>query len=171
MRNPTRTKQRGAGILEFTLAGIPLIFVMISVIETGRGMWNYHTLARAVSKSARFAAMRGEGCGGANSCRVTVGTLTNKVASEGIGLLPAHLNVTLVTDSGAVTTCNPVTTCTSSTTLWPPSTNGDNTKGKKVTITAQYGFRSALAMFWPGKGVVQFGSVTFPAASTQLILF
>src|ERR1043166_5178834 len=157
MPSNKRARQRGAGILEFTLAGIPLICLMISVVETSRGMWNYHTLARAVNQTARLASVRGQGCAtNGNSCRVMVGTLTRTLVMQAIGLPQSDLNVTLVTDSGAVTTCNPVSSCTSNTTYWPPSANSDYSTGKTVTVTAQYTFRSALAMFWPGQGAVQF---------------
>ena len=38
----------GSTLIEFTLVGIPLIFVLISTFEMARGMWNYQTLAYAV---------------------------------------------------------------------------------------------------------------------------
>jgi hypothetical protein len=170
MKASRRARQRGSSLLEFTLAGIPLIFVMISVVETSRGMWNYVTLARAVNETTRFVSLRGSSCSnGTNSCSVTVGTVASRLASEAIGIPPAELSATLVTDGGAVTTCQPITSCTSNTTTWPPSS--DNATGKKVTINVWYNFQSALSMFWPGAGSVQFGAVTLPAASTQRILF
>lgn len=164
--------ERGATLLEFTLAGIPAIFLMISTVQMGIGMWNYYSLARAVNLTARFASIRGSDCSsGTNSCGTTVGALTTMLTTKAIGLPPSDLKVTLVTDSGAVTTCNPVTTCTSSGTAWPPSTNSDNARGKKVTVTAQYPLHSALAMFWPGAGQARVGTVNLPASSTQPILF
>jgi len=164
--------QRGAALLEFTLAGIPVIFLIISTVQMGIGMWNYYSLARAVNQTARFASLKGSDCSsGTNSCGTTVGALTTMLATNAIGVPRSSLNVTLVTDSGAVTTCNPVTNCTSNLTAWPPSTQSDNARGKKVTITAQYPFQSVLVMFWPGVGGAQVGTVYFPASSTQLILF
>jgi Flp pilus assembly protein TadG len=158
--------------LEFTLAGIPVIFLMTSTVQMGIGMWNYYSLARAVNQTARFASLRGSDCSsGANSCGTTVGALTTMLATKALGVPRSSLNVTLVTDSGAVTTCNPVTNCTANPTAWPPSTQSDNARGKKVTITAQYAFQSGLVMFWPGVGGAQVGTVNFPASSTQLILF
>ena len=46
---------KGSTLLEFTLVGIPVIFVLISTIEMARGMWMYHTLCHAVKEAARFA--------------------------------------------------------------------------------------------------------------------
>ena len=170
MKTSRRARQKGSSLIEFTLAGIPLIFVMISVVEMSRGMWNYVTLARAVNQTARFASLRGTSCSsGTNSCSVTVGTVASRLATEAIGIPPTDLSATLVTDSGAVTNCQPLTSCTSNATVWPPSS--DNGTGKKVTISVSYNFQSALAMFWPGAGSVQFGAITLPASSTQRILF
>jgi len=164
--------QRGAAFLEFTLAGIPVIFLVISTFQMALGMWNYYNLARAVNQTARFASLRGADCSSdSNSCGTTVGALTTLLTTEAVGIPPSNLTVTLVTDSGAVTTCDPVTNCTSSGSAWPPSTHDDNSRGKKVTVTAKYPFHSALAMFWPGAGSSQIGTVNFPATSTQLILF
>jgi Flp pilus assembly protein TadG len=168
-----RKRRRGATLIEFVLAGIPAIFLIISVEEIGRGMWNYHTLARAVNAAAHLAAVRGQGCTtSTNSCSVSVGTITTAIQSAGPGLLPNKLKVQLTTNSGDVTTCNPISNCTSSSTTWPPSTNSDNVPGKGLTVSAQYSFQTPLAMFWPGAGKADLASsFTFPAASTQLILF
>ena len=45
--------------MEFTLAGIPVIFLIYSTIQLSTAMWNYHTLAHAVNEGAitpRFVA-------------------------------------------------------------------------------------------------------------------
>jgi Flp pilus assembly protein TadG len=167
-----RRRQRGTSIIEFTLTGIPAIFLIISIFEMGRGMWNYHTLARAVNAGARLAALHGQTCTtGTNSCSITVGTIATAIETAALGLPAGSLNVTLTTNSGTATTCNPLTSCTSSTTVWPPSTDGDNSVGNNVTVSAQYTFNSALAMFWPGSTAVSFAACTFPATSTERILF
>lgn len=167
-----RNRKKGASFLEFALAGIPALFAFISIFEIGLGMWNYHTLARSVNQAARLASLRGADCSSnGNSCGLTVGTLTTLIGSRAIGIPQSKLMVTLVTDSGQTTTCNPVSSCTSSSTSWPPSTNNDNQVGKKVTVSAKYQFNSALCMLWPGAGKVNFSSVWLPASSTQKILF
>jgi Flp pilus assembly protein TadG len=159
-------------MVEFTLVCIPAIFILISSVELARGMWNYHTLSRAVNQAARLASIRGAGCTTAgNTCSVTVGTVATTIATAAVGLPTANFNVTLTTDSGAATVCNPLNSCLSSATVWPPSSNSDNQAGKNVTVSATYRFTSAMAMFWPGHNSVQFSAVTFPASSTQKILF
>lgn len=169
----TKSRQKGQSLVEFVLAGIPAIFLVVSVVDIALGMWNYESLSRAVNKGARMAAVAGARCSAnGNSCTITVGTLTTAIANSAIGVPQSGLIVTLVTDSGATTTCNPISSCTSSTTTWPPSTNSDNQAGKKVTVTAKYKFSSALAMFWPASGgKVKFGSAWLPASSTQYVLF
>lgn len=167
-----RTRQRGSTMLEFVFAGIPAIFMMISIAEVGRGMWEYHTLARAVDAGAHLAAIRGQGCTtGTNTCSISLGTLASAIQSEAVGLPANYLNVQFTTNSGAVTTCDPLSNCTSNATTWPPSSNSDNVAGNTVTVSAQFTFRSALAMVWPHAGTVNFGTYTFGASSTQLILF
>src|SRR5579863_2967272 len=114
-----RKSRKGAAFLEFALAGIPSIFMVTSVLEIGRGMWNYQALARAVNQGARLASVRGAGCSSnGNSCTVTVGAITTLIANAAIGVPQSQMIVTLVTASGATTTCNPISSCTSSSTVW-----------------------------------------------------
>jgi Flp pilus assembly protein TadG len=163
--------RRGTAAVEFVLATPAAIFVLISIIELSRGMWNYTSLERGVSAGARLAAVRGSGCGGSNSCGVTVGAIASTVAAKAVGLAASGMNLTLTTDSGQTTTCHPLSSCLSNATAWPPSANSDNSPGKTVKVSAQYDFHSALALFWPGTGSMKFAALTFPASSAQQILF
>jgi Flp pilus assembly protein TadG len=168
-----RDRQRGSTLVEFTLVGIPLLFVFISVFEMSRGMWIYHTLAYAVKEGTRYAAVHGANCGNSpNSCTIAVRDVVGKIRDSGVGLPPGALNVTLTTQSGAQVVCSPISaSCLANASQWPPSSNGDNQVGKQITITATCPFRSALALFWPGAGKVSFGAYTFPASSTELMEF
>jgi Flp pilus assembly protein TadG len=168
----TKNRERGSAITEFTLAGIPFLFLMIFTVQLALAMWNYHTLAYAVNQGARYAALRGQGCtSGGNTCGTTVGTIANQIAAAAVGVPSSQVNVTLTTDSGAATPCNPLNTCFSDTTAWPPAANSDNVPGKAVTVSAKYVFPSAIAIFWPGSGTSHFGTIALPAAATQRILF
>lgn len=170
---PIRRKGvRGSVTLEFTLAGLATIMLLISIFALAIGMWNYHTLAYMVHEGTRFVASKGVGCTKAgNTCSVTVGTITSQVATLGIGIPTDKVTVTLTTDSGVNTTCAPLNSCFSNSAVWPPSTNNDNTVGKLITISAQYQYVSALLFFWPGQSSMSFGQVWLPASSTQTILF
>jgi Flp pilus assembly protein TadG len=162
-----RTGRKGNALIEFTLVAVPLIFVMISVVEICRGMWDYHSLAQAVKVASRMAATRGAGCAG-NGCAITVGQIATTISAYAVGMPASALNVTLTSNAGTVT-CNPLSSCAGSSTVWPPT--GGNSPGSDIVITGSYTFTSALAMFAPGTGGMQFSGVTLAAKSRQVVLF
>jgi hypothetical protein len=135
-------------------------------------MWRYHTLAYAVHEATRRVSSHGRGCvTGSTWCPLTVGDIATNLAKDGIGIPADTLNVTLTTDSGAVTTCNPSTSCTNNSTRWPPSSNLDNASGKQVTITASLQFTHSMVIVWPEVFAQRLGSFLFPASSTETIVF
>lgn len=167
-----RSRQRGSSLLEFTLVGIPALFLLASTVQVGQIMWNYHTLARAVNAGARLASLRGAGCAAAsNTCSITVDTIATTISTAAVGIPPGNFNVTLTTQSGVATSCSPLNSCFGSVSVWPPSSGNDNQVGNNVIVSASYQFPSALAVFWPGHRGVPFGTVNLPAISTQRILF
>lgn len=162
--------RRGNALIEFTLAGIPIIFMLISIFEMARGMWTYDTLAYAVRRGLRSAIVHGQTCAsGGNNCIWTVGQVAQAIRQAGVGLDPQRLSVTLISESGSIS-CNPLSSCLNSATVWPPSTA--NSPGRPLTIRAQYAFQSAMVMFWPGApGVGPVGTLSLPASSTQSIQY
>ncbi|HTT61778.1 MAG TPA: TadE/TadG family type IV pilus assembly protein [Bryobacteraceae bacterium] len=162
-----RKGRQGNAIIEFTLVAIPLIFILISIVEICRGMWDYHSLAEAVKAASRMVATRGAGCAG-TGCAITVGQIASTISGFAVGMPASSLNVTLKSSAGDVT-CNPLSTCTSNNTVWPPA--GGNSAGSDIIITASYNFTSMLMMFVPGTQGMQFPGVTFTAKSRQVILF
>ena len=163
---------RGSAMVEFALAGVASTVMMVGTVAVAYGMWNYHTLAYAIHETTRYAAVHGKGCTNpGSSCSITVGNIANRIASMAIGVPAGSMKVTLTTDSGAETTCNPLTSCSSNGTVWPPATNSDNRLGKQITISASYVYSSPLLFFWPGVGAQQFGTIVFPASSKQTIIF
>ena len=75
-------------MLEFTLVGIPSLFLLISIFEISRGMWTYHTLTRAVNVGVRYASLHGQGCSSNGySCGITVRDVAGKIAAAAPGLL------------------------------------------------------------------------------------
>lgn len=171
MRNTrANSRRRGSALLEFTLVGVPLIFVLISTFEMARGMWMYHTLAYAVKEGTRYTIVHGQNCGVApNACTVTVGQIAARIRNAGIGLDPAETTLTFTPAAGAAITCN-LADCLNSTTLWPPE--GANAPGVDVQIAGVYPFKSAIALYWPGVSQnVKFGKVNLPSASRERIQF
>jgi len=164
--------RRGQSLLEFTLVGIPLIFVLISIFEIARGMWMYHTLAYAVKEATRLAIVKGRDYINTGGTVVTVARIVQEIGPRGagVGLDPSELNVTLSSEGAADIPCNPITTCAANAAQWP--TPGSNGRNRRVSIEASFPFRSALAMFWPGGGPAQvFGVKWFRAYSQDLIQF
>ena len=170
-----RRGRRGAELLEFTFVGIPVIFILISIFEISRGMWNYHTLAEAVKTGTRFEAVRGQDVQGQTACQsneetcgATVNAVVSTLVSASTGLPPAAWSATLSAGTASIT-CSPLSSCIGKTTTWAPS--GNNAPGTTISISATYNFASALAMFWPGSRPVQFGTVTWRAFSQQTIQY
>ena len=179
--NINRGRMRGSALLEFTLVGITLMFVWISIEEMARGMWNYHTLQYATKLTASYASVHGATCSTSpNTCSVNVSDVVGVFKKAAIGIPMSKVVLTLTTASGAATTCNPVSTCSTNakwSTMWPPSASSDNAVAKDIYVRADYTFNTALALFVPGKGKVAFGSAAgagaydFPGYSHQSILF
>jgi Flp pilus assembly protein TadG len=164
-------RKRGSVTVEFTMVGIPLIFVLISIVSISYGMWIYHTQTDAISRGTRYVVVHGSDCtASGNTCTTTVGKIATAIAAGGVGLSSSQWDVTLVSASGANNvTCNPLSSCLTNTEVWPPSP--DNEPGTSVAISATYPFTSALSMFFPGTAPVKFGTFNLPAYSKQIIQF
>jgi hypothetical protein len=168
----------GNSLLEFSIFGIPIIFILISVFELSRGMWVYHTLAYATKDTARYVAVHGQLCvGSAVGCALTVAQVAGRLQYAGVGLLPNQLNATFQTTSQTIT-CNPLQNCLASTACFPTAADCSATleagalQGQPLTVNATYQFQSAISMFWPGtgKGIV-FGAFNLPAKAQERIQF
>lgn len=162
---------RGNAMVEFTLVGIPIIFVLISIFEMARGMWIYHTLAHAVREGTRYAIVHGQNCSQPpNQCQTNVAQVAARIRDAGAGLLPDRLMITMTTVSSTVgpATLNALLSQTG--TIFPSGAGSQ--PGNNVAITATYPFTSAIAMFWPGGGPgSNFATVNLPASSTDRIQF
>jgi hypothetical protein len=165
-----RKNQRGNSLVEFTLVGIPLIFVLISIFEIARGMWIYHTLEYAVTEGTRYASVHGENCTVLpNTCTATIAQIAAVIQYAGVGLIPNQLSLTFTPGAGSATTC-PLQTCLNIGLRWPPV--NANLPGMDITISASYPFSSAIAMFWPGSGpAIAFPTFNLPATSKERIQF
>lgn len=162
-------RQAGNSIVEFVLVGIPTIFIVLSVFEMARGMWEYHTLSEAIKHGARYCIVKGENClQPGNSCSVTVGAIASRISGYAVGMPSNDLNVTLISNSGSIA-CNPIASCFSNTTRWPP--DGDNSTNMDIKILGSYSYVSMLAMFWPGQSSQRFGTFTFSTYTRQTINF
>ena len=133
---PKRKRSRaGNATIEFTLVGIPLVFVLISTIEMARGMWIYHTLAYAVKEGTRYAVgARAEQFG---TNRRTYQSVCNAIAQAGTGLLPetSRLLYTPPRRHDATVHRRQLSRPAQQ---WPPGNNAgiiDNQPGQTISIT------------------------------------
>jgi Flp pilus assembly protein TadG len=175
----TRNRRKGSAVLEFTLVGIPLMFLFISTEEMARAMWQYHTLQYAVKMANSYASVHGATCASPNSCSVDVSDIVGVFKNYAAVIPMSQVNLTLTSENSSVS-CSPVSTCSSNAswgTAWPPSSNNDNAVGNWIKIRAVYTFNTALAMLYPGVGVQRFstsggvGTLVFGGYSYQLIQF
>lgn len=169
-----RSRVRGNALVEFTLIGIPIMFVLISVFEVSRAMWQYDTFGHALREGARFAAVHSNNCGVfPNFCTTTVADVADRIVTFGPGIIPADVqDVEFIwgdADTGAVQfTCATLEDCLTSTFEWPRGNPG-GMPGQPITIRAEYQFRTAIAMFWPGAGPTSIGAFELPASSTEMV--
>ena len=168
-----RALTRGNSLLEFTLVGIPLIFILIGTFEMSRGMWSYQTLAYAVKAGTRYSVVHGKDCSTAqNTCTVTIGQIAGVVRSAGVGLPPDSVTLTFTDANGTATTCV-MSDCIANynSTAWPPPAT--NAPGQDVRISGIFPFVSGMAMFWPGAGrpTAMAGAINLSADSRETIQF
>jgi hypothetical protein len=180
----------GSTLLEFTLVGIPLVFILISIFEVSRGMWIYTTLAHAVKEGNRFAIVHGNNCTNfPNSCGKRISDIALVIRDAGAGLVPTdvvNLEFRSSTRQIPPNSATPLdlNTCIVSpgtapcNDFWPgfgpgvtPKDVGAN-QFAHIEIRAQYRFRSAIALFWPGAGSgMVFPTFLLPASSRERIQY
>jgi hypothetical protein len=146
-----------------------MIFTFISIVEMGRGMWTYQTVAYATKETNRYIAVHGTHCGsGTNNCQLTVANVATAAEGYAIGLNTGTLNMTLTSPNGSYS-CAPVSSCSTNTNQWPPAT--DSTVGTVIQVRMQYQFSSAISMLWPGAKTGTYGSYNMGSYSKQRVLF
>jgi Flp pilus assembly protein TadG len=139
-------RRSGQSVIEFTLLGIPMLFITIAVVSMSIDMWQYHTLAYATEITARMVSVHGATCGTPNTCTIQVGDVAKFFAAHAIAL-DAGTVIVKMTDSSGTTTCNPVNSCNTNTAQFPASSA--NGVGSDITITATYTLKNPFGMFWP----------------------
>jgi Flp pilus assembly protein TadG len=168
MKMSRSDSRRGSTMLEFTLIGVPLIFVLFSLFWMAMGMWQYHTVAEAVNATARSASVHGAGCAG-KTCATTVASVAQQISTDAIGIPDSQMNVTLNSTATGAVSCNPVSNCYTNNTAFPSS--AANTTSTSITISATYQFTSAISFWTPWGGGMTFHPIVLGANSTQPIVF
>jgi len=167
-----RKRQAGSAILEFTLTGVPMIFVWISIVQMSIGMWNYHTLQYATKTAGEYVQVHGgtDGYCKTNTCQVQ--NAATQLASAAIGLNPTLMNVTFYTVSSAdhltkttVKSCT-LNNCETDSTSFP-----NEASGSEFAIQVEYQFKSALIMYGLQGRAVMFQNPWFPSYTHQVIIY
>jgi Flp pilus assembly protein TadG len=176
-----RNPESGNQTLEFTLVGVPIIFLLFSIANMSFAMLTMHTMQEAVEQGGRYVVTHGSTCSsGTNSCTVTVQQIAGVIAANAVGISSSAVNVSLIPASGTTIACNPLSSCLSScatscnssrSITWPPSTA--NAPGQDVIITADYNnLPSPMFMLWPGAGgATQVKTTSFHAYTRQRLMF
>jgi Flp pilus assembly protein TadG len=169
MRRSTTRTRGGNSLIEFTLLGIPVMFITISIVAVSVGMWEFQSLEYATQTTTRYISMHGASCAqNGNSCTITVGNIAAYFAAQELPLDTTILSVTLTDAGGTPVSCSPVSTCTSSSTQFPGASH--NSVGSNVTVSATYVLKNPIALFWPPDHDSSH-DFTVGATSTQRIVF
>jgi Flp pilus assembly protein TadG len=174
MRPPIRNRKRrrGSAIVEFTLAGIAGVMLLMSTVQISLVLWNYHTLAYAVHETNRYIASHGRSCTtGGNACAITVGQIATKFSDYAMGIPGSDVSLLLTAQSGAAFDCTPLSNYKTDTTQWPPVPHSDNYPGRSTTVTAKVTLHPAILMIWFGATSTGAGTITLPATSNIPIVF
>lgn len=164
-----RHRSSGSTVLEFALAGIPIMMAFISIAQMSLTMWTYQTLSYTAKELNRYVAVHGTHCGsGTNSCKLTVGNVATAAETFAVGLNTGTLQMTLTSPSTSYT-CNPVSSCTSNSNQWPPSS--DATVGTLIKVKLLYQVSPIFTMVWPGAKSFDNQSYNLQASSAQRVLF
>jgi Flp pilus assembly protein TadG len=164
-----RNRRRGSTLLEFTLTGIPLMFLSLSVIECSIAMLEYDSMANAATVAARYAASHGATCGTPNTCTVTIEDVANLIANNSWIINTGNMTVTFTDPSGS-TTCT-LSTCQTNSATFPSSTGGANAVGNQITINLTHKITNPMPMFWPPNADQDDTGYNLSANSVQVIQF
>lgn len=165
-----RNRRRGDTLIEFTLTGIPIIFLGISIVECSIAMCEYESMSNAVTIATRYAASHGATCAAnGNSCTIEIENVANLIASTAPIISPANMTVTFTDNSGS-TTCT-LSTCQTNTAQFPSSTSNANAVGNPITIKVTHKLTNPLPMYWPPHAYTDDSGYILGASSVQVIQF
>ena len=83
-----RQGRRGAAMVEFALVFLLFLVIIAGLVEIGRGVWAFTTIAHATRQGVRFAQTRGPGN------PATADQVRDAVRNAAIGLNPNLVTVT-----------------------------------------------------------------------------
>ena len=132
-----RHSERGASMVEFAIAGSLMLFIVFGIIEFGRALYTYHSVANAARIGARWAMVRGSSCSLLDHCGATSADVQTYVRSVVPMIDSGNLTVTTTWSTAKASSSN--TSCSSAS----PSTV--NTPGNLVCVTVSYPWNFAIS--------------------------
>ena len=174
---------QGQSLVELALVLPMLILILAGVLDLARVYDAHVSITNASREGARYAIVHGSDCNlKPNNCAVTIRQISQQIRDYAVGFVPAEMRNVTFTSPTRTVTCSTLAACLSSgatgNTYWPAAApgatadDGGNAMMGWVQVDAQYQFRSAISMFWPGAGRGRtFGTFVFPATSRETIQF
>ena len=111
-----RRREHGQALVEFSLVAIVFFILVFGMIDVGRAVWNYNTLAQATREGTRYAIVHG-----ADSTNPSGPVDDSAVVTE-VQKFTAGLDLAQLTVQAT----------------WPA---GSNASGNSVTVTSQYTYQ------------------------------
>ena len=138
-------RERGQALVEFSLAGIVFFLLLFGMIDVGRAVWNYNTLAQATREGTRYAIVHGADSSDPSGPGSTYYTppSTDTMVTQQVEMFAGGLNTSQLTVQ----------------TQWP---DGTNVAGSAVTVTSQYSYQAMFNFL----GIISF---TMTSSSTMEI--
>jgi Flp pilus assembly protein TadG len=116
-----RQAESGQALVEFSLTIIVFMVLVLAVVDVGRAVWNYNTLASATREGTRFAIVHG----------------SNASTPSGPSSNDAKVNAAVAKYASGLNSANLTTTST-----W---LDGSNAAGSRVKVTTTYKFSSIFS--------------------------
>lgn len=140
-----RHRERGSSIVEFAFAATLLLLFLFGIVEFGRAMFMYHTVANAARIGARWAMVRGsESCSDPNpvdNCNAAPDAVQTYVQ----GAVPIADSGTLNVATAWSVAAYPSGSCPAPPSPGPGSLiSGANAQGHLVCVTVSYPFKFAI---------------------------
>lgn len=141
-----RRGERGNSTVEFAFAAMAILLFVFGILEFGRALYTYHTVANLARLGTRWAIVRGSGCSYLDSCNAGPTEVQAYVRTQAFALMnTGNINVT-ASWPGTNATC--------------PS-GSTNARGCLVSVSVTYPF-----VFW----VPLIGSQGFNISSTSQMI-
>jgi Flp pilus assembly protein TadG len=149
-----RHRERGSAIVETAIVLVVALMLVFGIIDFGRLMYTYHTIASMARQGARWAIVRGATCGqnaanyGASQSYCSPSGNTTGCANS--DQCASATDIQTYVQSLPIGVINPssVTVDTTAADMWPGTgttcTNGTNNPGCPVAVKVSYPFNFSL---------------------------